>query len=125
MFSKKSRNFACRRSHLLSGTADATGRPLPPLNWALLILFIAPQVADIVTTNYALAVPGNWEVNPLMKFFQTYLGPAWWLPKTVAIALATTVVLRIRRAWPIACAVSYYVLIVSGNLACLYSARSG
>ncbi len=54
-----------------------------------------------------------------MKFFQTYLGPAWWLPKTAVVALAANVVLRIRRAWPIACAVSYYLLIVSSNLACL------
>ncbi len=87
--------------------------------WVLLILFVSLQVADVVTTNYALAVPGNWEVNPLMKFFQTYLGPAWWLPKTAVVALAANVVLRIRRAWPIACAVSYYLLIVSSNLACL------
>src|SRR5947207_6827812 len=119
MFSKKSRNFACRRSHLLSGTADATGRPLPPLNWALLILFIALQVADVVTTNHALAVPGNWEVNPLMEFAQAQLGPSWWIPKIVAAGLAAIVVLHIRRPWPIAFAVSYYILIVTGNLSCL------
>src|SRR5712692_6315599 len=29
--------------------------------WVLLILFVSLQVADVVTTNYALAVPGNWE----------------------------------------------------------------
>jgi len=127
MLSEKSWDAVPARAQVRRGdvVTEPSSRAPPRTIWVLLILFISLQVADIITTNYALAVPGNWEVNPLMKFFQTYLGPAWWLPKTVAIALATTVVLRIRRAWPIACAVSYYVLIVSGNLACLYSARSG
>jgi hypothetical protein len=86
---------------------------------ALLILFIALQVADVVTTNYALAVPGSWEMNPLMKFAQAYLGPSWWIPKITAAGFAAAVVLHIRRPWPLPCAVSYYVLVVSGNLASL------
>jgi hypothetical protein len=94
-------------------------RPLPGVNWALLILFIALQVADVVTTNHALAVPGNWEVNPLMEFAQAQLGASWWVPKIAAAGVAAVVVSHLRRPWPIACAVSYYVLIVSGNLACL------
>jgi hypothetical protein len=121
MSSEKFWNSAHGRPHVRFGTvvADPTSRPLPPLNWALLILFIALQVADVVTTNYALAVPGNWEVNPLMEFAQAHLGPSWWIPKIAAAGLAAAVVLRTRRPWPIACAVSYYVLIVSGNLTCL------
>jgi hypothetical protein len=99
--------------------ADPASRPLPAVNWALLIVFIALQVADVVTTNYALAVPGNWEVNPLMELAQAHLGPSWWVPKIAAAGLAAVVVLHIPRPWPIACAVSYYVLIVSGNLTCL------
>jgi hypothetical protein len=113
---EKSWNSAHGRSHLV---ADPTRRPLPSLNWALLTLFIALQVADVVTTNYALAVPGNWEVNPLMEFAQTHLGPSWWIPKIAVAGLAAVVVLHIRRRWPVACAVSYYVLIVSSNLTCL------
>ena len=74
MSSEKSWNSAHGRSHLV---ADPPRRPLPPLNWALLTVFIALQVADVVTTNYALAVPGNWEVNPLMEFAQTHLGSSW------------------------------------------------
>src|SRR5437016_5967519 len=114
LLSEKSWDAVPARAQVRRGdvVTEPSSRAPPRTIWVLLILFISLQVADIITTNYALAVPGNWEVNPLMKFFQTYLGPAWWLPKTVAIALATTVVLRIRRAWPIACAVSYYVLIV-------------
>src|SRR5262245_53481123 len=94
-------------------------QPLPGVNWVLLILFIALQVADVVTTNHALAVPGNWEVNPLMEFVQAQLGSSWWVPKIAAAGLAAIVVSHLRRPWPIAGVVSYYILIVSGNLACL------
>jgi Domain of unknown function (DUF5658) len=97
----------------------SSGCAAPRAIWVLLILFIALQVADVVTTNYALAIAGNWEVNPLMKFAQTHWGPSWWIPKLAGAGLAAGVVLHLRRPWPIACAVSYYVLIVSGNLACL------
>jgi len=121
MSSEKSWKSARQLSQKRFGTvvADPASRPLPAVNWALLIVFIALQVADVVTTNYALAVPGNWEVNPLMEFAQTHLGPSWWIPKIVAAGLAAAVVLHIRRQWPVACAVSYYVLIVSSNLTCL------
>ena len=54
-----------------------------------------------------------------MEFAQAHLGPSWWIPKIAAAGLAAAVVLRTRRPWLIACAVSYYVLIVSGNLTCL------
>jgi hypothetical protein len=121
MLSKKTWDAVAVRAQLRRGAVATRSSSRAPRRaiWVLLILFISLQVADVVTTNYALAVPGNWEFNPLMKFSQTYLGPAWWLPKTTAVALAAAVVMRIQRAWPIACAVSYYVLIVSGNLACL------
>ena len=113
-------NAPRRRSRVRLGSvvSDPSSEPLPRANWALLILFIALQVADVVTTNHALAVPGNWELNPLMELAQAHLGPSWWIPKLAAAGLAAVVVLHIRRPWPIACAVSYYALIVSGNLAC-------
>ena len=117
MSSETSWNSGRQRSYVR--LADAASRPLSPLNWALLTVFIALQVADVITTNYALAVPGNWEVNPLMEFAQDHLGPSWWIPKIAAAGLAAAAVLHIRRPWPIACAVSYYVLIVSANLTCL------
>src|SRR5437016_12848809 len=121
MCSARSWNAQRRSSHARVGivVADSSSRPLRRINWTLLVLFIALQVAYVVTTNYALAVPGNWEVNPLMEFAQAHLGPSWWIPKIAAAGLAAAVVLRTRRPWPIACAVSYYVLIVSGNLTCL------
>ena len=85
----------------------------------LWISFIGLQIADVVTTNYALAVPGNWEANPIMRASQAYLGAAWWLPKVAAIGLGAVAVPRRLRPWPILFAVSYYIFVVSGNLALL------
>jgi hypothetical protein len=87
--------------------------------WILWLLFIGLQIADVVTTNYALTVPGNWEANPIMQLFQTYLGAAWWLPKVGAVGLAAAAAPRTSQLWPILFVVSYYIIIVSGNLACL------
>ena len=88
-------------------------------HWILWLLFVGLQIADVVTTNYALTISGNWEANPIMQLFQTYLGDAWWLPKVGAVGLAAAVAPRTPRPWPILFVVSYYVIIVSGNLACL------
>jgi len=38
--------------------------------WPSLILFTGLQIADVITTNCALAMPGNWEANPIMKLSQ-------------------------------------------------------
>ena len=94
-------------------------RPLGGACGILWILFIGLQIADVVTTNYALAIPGNWEANPIMHLSQTHLGAAWWLPKVAAVGFAAAVAPRRSRPWPILLVVSYYVIIVSGNLACL------
>jgi hypothetical protein len=83
---------------------------------ALLGLFAALQIADIVTTNAALSRPGVWEANPLMRLFQSELGAAWWLAKVAPVALAVDVVLRLRRYWPMLVVVSYYALTVGNNL---------
>ena len=87
--------------------------------WILWILFIELQIADVVTTNRALAVPGNWEVNPIMQLSQTHLGAAWWLAKIPVIVLAAFAASPSLRPWPMFFAVWYYVIIVSGNLASL------
>jgi hypothetical protein len=54
--------------------------------WVFLALFVALQIADILTTNSALKIPGVWELNPLMALSQTKLGAAWWLPKLAVVA---------------------------------------
>ena len=92
---------------------------LARVHWILWILFIGLQIADVVTTNYALAVPGNWEANPIMQLSQTRLGAAWWLPKVAAVGFAAVAVPQTSRPWPILFAVSYYIIIVLVNIACL------
>ncbi len=89
-------------------------------HWILWILFIGLQIADVVTTNYALAIPGNWEANPIMQLSQTHLGAAWWLPKVAAVGFAVVGVPQTLGPWPILFAVWYYVIVVSGNLASLW-----
>ena len=79
-------------------------------DWLLLILFVDLQLADVVSTNYALALPGVWEANPLMAISQAKLGAAWWLPKLAAIGLVSLTAPWSRRRWPM-----IMVVVVSGG----------
>jgi hypothetical protein len=88
-------------------------------HWYLWTLFIQLQIADIVTTNRALAIPGNWEANPVMQLSQTHLGVGWWLPKVAVIGFAAVAVPNSFRPWPMFFAVWYYVIVVTNNLASL------
>ncbi len=84
--------------------------------WILLILFVELQIADILTTNHALALPGVWELNPLMAMSQAKLGAAWWVPKLAVVAYLCLAATLMRRRWPIVFAVSVSGLAVFGNL---------
>jgi hypothetical protein len=84
--------------------------------WILLILFIELQIADILTTNHALALPGVWELNPLMAMSQAKLGAAWWVPKLAVVAYLCLAATLMRRRWPIVFAVSVSGLAVLGNI---------
>jgi len=94
-------------------------RVLPRSYWLLLALFVALQVADVVTTTHALAVPGNWEANPIMASYQAQWGAAWWLPKAAGVGWICVVGPLMRRWWPMILAVSYSFVVVAGNLAVL------
>lgn len=84
--------------------------------WILLILFVELQIADILTTNHALALPGIWELNPLMAMSQAKLGAAWWVPKLAVVAYLCLAATLMRRRWPIVFAVSVSGLAVLGNI---------
>lgn len=86
--------------------------------WLLIILFASLQIADIVTTNRALAIPSNWEANAIMHFSQSQLGAAWWTPKIAIVGFAAIVLPRLGRRWPMVFVLSYYVIIITGNLLC-------
>jgi hypothetical protein len=95
----------------------AAPRYAPPrIYWLLLALFVTLQIADIVTTNHALTMPGIWEANPLMALSQAKLGPAWWLPKLAVAGYLCVAASFIRRRWPIIFAISISGLSVIGNL---------
>ena len=84
--------------------------------WILLILFVELQIADILTTNHALALPGVWELNPLMAMSQAKLGAAWWVPKLAVVAYLCLAATLLRRRWPVIFAVSVSGLAVLGNI---------
>lgn len=84
--------------------------------WLTLALFLALQIADIVTTNHALTIPGIWEANPLMAWAQAKLGAAWWLPKLAVAAYLCLAATFLRRRWPIVFAASVSGLCVLGNI---------
>ncbi len=90
--------------------------PASRIYWILLILFIELQIADILTTNHALALPGVWELNPLMAMSQAKLGAAWWVPKLAVVAYLCLAATLTRRRWPIVFAVSVSSLAVLGNI---------
>ena len=82
---------------------------------SLLIFLAALQVADVLTTNRALAAPENWELNPFMAYTIAHWGAAWWLPKVALVGFAIAATPFIRRRWPLIVAVGYYVAIVTNN----------
>jgi Domain of unknown function (DUF5658) len=75
-------------------------------NRLMLLLFVELQLADILSTNHALARPGVLEANPLMAFSQAELGAAWWLPKLAAIGLIAAIAPWSRRRWPMVAMIS-------------------
>ena len=109
-------------ARLDSGAAETPRRirlhpwPASRTYWILLILFVELQIADILTTNQALAVPGVWELNPLMAMSQAKLGAAWWVPKLAVVAYLCLAATFMRRRWPIIFAVSVSGLAVLGNI---------
>jgi Domain of unknown function (DUF5658) len=82
----------------------------------LLSLFVGLQIADIITTNRALAIPGIWEANPLMALSQAKLAAAWWLPKLVVAGYLCVATSFWSRRWPMVFAVSVSGVAVLGNL---------
>ena len=91
-------------------------QPASRIHWWLLTLFVGLQIADIASTNYALAIPGVREINPLMAFSQAKLGALWWLPKLAVVGVLSVAAFFIRRRWPMIFAVSVSGFAVLANL---------
>ena len=90
------------------------------IDWPLLtLLFAAFELADIITTNRAVGLPGNWEANPVMALSQAQLGDLWWLPKMAAVCVVCLAAPLTRRRWLMILFVCYGAVTVLGNLAAL------
>jgi hypothetical protein len=60
---------------------------LTAARWLLITLAVA-EIADILTTNAALAgTPGSFEANPFMRLMMDRFGSWWWLWKALLAAL--------------------------------------
>lgn len=78
-------------------------------------LVVLLQVADVVTTQAALSVPGVTEANPVMALAQAKLGAAWWLGKLVLLP-AVVIVARKPSALPAALMAAVFAGVVVNNL---------
>ena len=52
----------------MTETTPRSTKQLSRAYWLTLALFAGLKIADIVTTNHALTIPGIWEANPLMAW---------------------------------------------------------
>jgi uncharacterized protein DUF5658 len=91
--------------------------PVLSTKWALVLLVVLLQCADVVTTNRALTHPGVWEGNPLMAWCMECLGAFWWAPlKLGFVAYMLAALPFIRRTWPIALVAGLFAVLVVNNL---------
>lgn len=74
--------------------------------------FLALAIADVVTTNRALAHTGVIEANPLVAWLQSSFGAVWFLPK-LAVSIAFAMVASAKWFAP---AIAIYMLAVVDNL---------
>lgn len=64
----------------------------PSAKRSLIGAFVALQIADILSTESALARHAGVEQNALMALAQDHLGSLWWGPK-LAVALGCAVIM--------------------------------
>lgn len=87
--------------------------------FALLAIFTVLQIADVVTTNHALAMSGLTERNPVMMASMDHLGALWWLPKLALVLYIAVILRRMPRmpAWPLGALAGMNLAVVANNLA--------
>jgi len=86
--------------------------------FVLLAIFIVLQIADVVTTNHALAMSGLTERNPVMMASMDHLGALWWLPKLALVFYIAVILRRMPRmpAWPLGALAGMNLAVVANNL---------
>src|SRR5690242_1205128 len=100
-----------------TGTGDTPGKAAFTRT-ALVLLVVALQYADIVTTNHGLTHTGVWEGNPLVEWCMSALGVFWWVPvKSGFVAYLLLTLPFIRQTWPLAVVAGIFLVLVVNNLA--------
>jgi Domain of unknown function (DUF5658) len=99
-----------------AGRRASLRRRLERAEWLLLLLFVALEIDDVLTTNRVIRAHGTWEANPLMAAFQMRLGPLWWLPKAAMVAWVALAATQTRRRWPLIFAVTFCGFVIAVNL---------
>lgn len=97
------------------------------LVWRLVLfaLLVVLQVADVATTKVALAISGNYEMNPAVTWLVANLGTSGWiLPKLALIGFGALALRRLPR-WLLGGAVSVYCLIIANNLVAIFAMPGG
>ncbi len=67
---------------------------LPWLTFGLVIVLMALQVLDVISTNRVLRLGGR-EFNPLVVWVMRRMGRAWWLPKLAVATLISSLALAL------------------------------
>jgi Domain of unknown function (DUF5658) len=95
--------LAGTKGHLSSFNHNAMTRRTKRM---MLMLFVAVQLADVVTTDHALAI-GALEVNPFMAWAQASLGQWWWFPKMMIACTVCAIGYKAQRLWPMVVAIGF------------------
>ena len=82
----------------------------------LMVLIAVSQVADILSTNYALK-HGFMEINPLMAADQKYLKGFWWVPKSMLALVMGVLGLTVALKWPLGGFGVLVATLVAGSVA--------
>ncbi len=82
----------------------------------LVAILAALQLADVISTEHALANPNVFEANPIMAWCQANISAVWWMPKVVLMGLVLASVPVLKRQWPYIALIGYYGLIVGISL---------
>lgn len=89
---------------------------------ALLVAVALAQLADVLSTNHALATNRPLrEYNPVMQLCITYLGAVWWFPKAALAAFFMFMALTMsrvteRQVMLASVVTTVYIVVVVSNL---------
>ncbi len=78
-------------------------------------LFVVLQIADVITTNLALSLAGNWEVNPVIASLMAKAGGGWWVFVKLPLIGVAVLAAQFIPARLFASLIASYALLVTNN----------